>query len=92
MLETLPSAPLVCLIIFSMAMTCCAISPGVRFLSKPACPLAQKEQAYAQPTCVETQTVFRSFAGIKTVSMKRPSANLVRSLTVPSVDFWRSAF
>jgi hypothetical protein len=45
----------------------------------------QNLQAMAQPTWVETQSVFRSGAGMYTLSMSRPSRVRQRYLMVPSV-------
>ena len=40
--------------------TCSTISPVVRWRVKPAWPVAQNEQAMAQPAWVDTHTVARS--------------------------------
>ncbi len=40
--------------------TCSTISPVVRWRVNPAWPVAQKEQAMAQPAWVDTHTVARS--------------------------------
>jgi len=40
--------------------TCSTISPAVRWRAKPAWPVAQNEQAMAQPAWLETHTVERS--------------------------------
>ena len=42
------------------ATTCSTISPVVRWRVKPAWPVAQNEQAMAQPAWVDTHTVARS--------------------------------
>ena len=40
--------------------TCSTISPALRWRSNPACPVAQKPHAIAQPAWLDTHTVSRS--------------------------------
>ena len=49
-------------------------------------PVRQKSHAMAQPTCVDTQKVMAGVSGMKTDSMRRPSARASRSLRVPSTE------
>ena len=60
---------------------------------KPSLPVLQKEQAMAQPTCVDTHCVMRTeislglfgaSLGMSTVSTSSPSASSSRNLVVPS--------
>ena len=44
--------------------TCAAISPAVRFRTRPILPVRQKAQPIAQPTCVETQKVWAGVSGM----------------------------
>ena len=44
--------------------TWATISAAVRFRSSPSVPVMQNLQAIAQPTWVETQSVFRSVEGM----------------------------
>ena len=44
--------------------TWATISAAVRLRSRPRVPVMQNLQAIAHPTCVETQSVFRSVAGM----------------------------
>ena len=56
------------------ASACSTISQGSRLRRKPSRPVSQKEQASAQPTCEETQTLQRGFSsGMRTASKTRPS-------------------
>ena len=48
---------------------CAAISPAVRLLRSPICPVAQNPHPIAHPVCVETHTVTRSRYPISTVSI-----------------------
>ena len=49
-------------------------------------PVRQKPHAIAQPTCVEMQKVIDGVSGMKTDSMRRPSASSSTNLRVPSID------
>ena len=62
--------------------TCSTISPTVRCRVKPACPVAQKPQAIAQPAWLLTQTVARSEYSISTVSTRLPPSSSHRNLIV----------
>src|SRR5688572_31482036 len=45
-----------------------AISPAVRFRTRPILPVRQKPQLIAQPTCVEMQNVIDGVSGMNTRS------------------------
>ena len=55
--------------------TCPAISPAVRFRTRPIFPVRQKPHAIAHPTCVEMQNVIDGVSGMNTDSIRRPSAS-----------------
>ena len=69
--------------------TCPNISPMVMLRSKPICPVEQKVQPMAQPTCDEThcvqrRTPSRESEGISTVSTRAPSSSRSKNLVVSS--------
>jgi len=66
---------------------CSKISASLRSRRKPICPVAQKVQPIAQPTCDEMHAVRRrSSYGISTDSMSDPSWQRQRRFCVPSLD------
>ena len=66
--------------------TCPAISPAVRFRTRPILPVRQNPQAIAHPTCVEMQKVMAGVSGMNTASIWRPSARRSRNFSVPSLS------
>ena len=62
------------------------ISAGVRLRTNPIFPVRQKSQSIAQPTWLEMQKVCRGVSGMKTDSMRLPSASWNRNFRVPSVE------
>ena len=69
-----------------------ARGPGRRFRRRsgcgrvPSCRSGRSAQAIAQPTCVEMQKVIDGVSGMKTDSMRWPSASSSRNFSVPSTD------
>jgi len=68
---------------------CPRISAMVMLRSKPICPVEQKVQAMAQPTCEDThcvqrRTPSRESEGISTVSTRAPSSSRSRNFVVSS--------
>ena len=74
----------------SIAMNCPAISPFVRFRSKPDAPVWQNGHPTGQPACVETHAVSRSSCFNNAASTFTPSRIARRNFRVPS--FARSSF
>ncbi len=67
---------------------CSTISPAVRLRPNPSVAVAQNVQSSAQPTCDEMHCVTLSPSGMMTLSIARPSAVVIRSFRVPSVEVW----
>ena len=63
-----------------------AISPAVRFRTRPIFPVRQNAQAMAHPTWVEMQKVIDGVSGMNTDSICRPSARRSRNFSVPSTE------
>jgi hypothetical protein len=74
------------------ATTCAVISAALKFLVRPAWPVAQNGQFIPHPACEEIQTVARSVYFIKTDSTKTPSCSRQRSFLVipPSHEIERT--
>ena len=68
----------------SIAMNCPAISPFVRFRSKPDAPVWQNGQPTGQPACVETHAVSLSPCFSSAVSTCVPSRIASKNFLVPS--------
>ena len=68
--------------------TCPAISPAVKFLTRPILPVRQKPHAMAHPTCVEMQNVMDGVSGMKTASTRLESESSRANLRVPSTERW----
>ena len=62
------------------------ISPAVRWRVSPIFPVRQNAHCMAQPTCDEMQKVCAGVSGMKTDSMRAPSASSKRYLVVPSME------
>ena len=62
------------------------ISPTERLRTSPILAVRQKEHPIAQPTWLETQSVFLPSFGIQTDSIVAPSFNLNAILAAPSGD------
>jgi hypothetical protein len=54
--------------------------------TSPIFPVRQKPHDIAQPTCVEMQNVIAGVSGMKTDSIRRPSASSSTNLRVPSIE------
>ena len=76
--------------------TCSTISPRLRSPRSPIVPVAQNEQAIAQPTCDDTQQVTRVDRSVAwrmtTASTSAPSRSSTTTfVVVPSLESWRDA-